>query len=80
MLHPDSITQWIDGLRAGDQEAAAESDQFLDELASRQDWTALAGVLRRILDGERDEELLDGLDELDTAIVREVFGRIGRDG
>jgi hypothetical protein len=34
---------------------------------------ALAGVLRRILGGERGEELLDGLDPVDTAIVREVL-------
>jgi hypothetical protein len=64
----------------GDQDAAAEMDQFLDEIASNRDWAMLTGVLRRILGGERGEELVDGLDTVDTAIVREVLGRIGRDG
>ena len=37
---------------------------------------ALAAVLRRILDGERGEPLLDGLDPVDTAIAREVLTRL----
>jgi len=48
----------------------------LDELEKRADWTALVGVLRRILAGERGESLLDGLDAVDTAIVRETLSRL----
>jgi tetratricopeptide (TPR) repeat protein len=80
------LEQWepvIDAVAAGcggDQDAAAELGPLLDDMAEDQDWAALAGVLRRILGGERGEELVDGLDPVDTAIVREVLGRIGRDG
>jgi hypothetical protein len=42
-----------------------------------QEWAALAGVLRRILGGERSAELLDRLDSVDTAIVQETLRRIG---
>jgi tetratricopeptide (TPR) repeat protein len=47
----------------------------LAELDKTSDWAALAGVLRRILDGERGGQLLDGLDPTDTAIVT-VVGRL----
>ena len=63
----------------GDRDAEAELLPYLDEMASDQNWAALAGVLRRILGGERGEELVGGLDSIDTAIVREVLGRIGHD-
>jgi hypothetical protein len=33
-------------------------------------------VLRRVLAGERGEQLLQGLDEVDTAIVAEVLRRL----
>jgi hypothetical protein len=63
----------------GNQDAAAGLLPFLDEIANDQDWAALVGVLRRILGGERGEELLDGLDPVDAAIVGEVLVRIARD-
>jgi len=68
----------IAAARHGDQEAAAELVQFLDEIAQELDWAVLAGVLRRIVGGERDDRLLDGLDPVDSAIVRETLSRIGR--
>jgi hypothetical protein len=40
------------------------------------DWAALVAVLRRILAGERDESLLDGLDPIDTAIAGETLTRL----
>jgi hypothetical protein len=64
----------------GSQDEAAELDPVLDEIAEDEDWAALGGVLRRILGGERGEELVDGLDHIDTAIVREVLDRVGRGG
>ena len=33
-------------------------------------------MLRRILDGERGDGLLDGLDGIDTAIARETLARL----
>ena len=58
------------------QEAPAELHQLLGELAEQPDWAALVAVLRRILAGERGESLLDGLDEIDTAIARETLARL----
>jgi hypothetical protein len=63
----------------GDQDAAAELGLFVDERAKEQDWAALAAVLRRVLDSERGEALLDGLDPIDTAIARETLTRLAAD-
>jgi hypothetical protein len=60
----------------GHQDAAAELGPFLDEQAKEPDWAALAAVLRRILDGERGDTLLDGLDPIGTAIARETLTRL----
>ena len=57
----------------GDQDAAAKLGPFLDELAKEPDWAALVAVLRRILSGERGENLLDSLDPVDTAIARQTL-------
>jgi len=65
----------------GDQEAAARLEPFLGEMSRAPEWVALAGVLRRILGGERGTALLDGLDLVSTAIAREVLRRAdGGDG
>lgn len=59
---------------AGDQTAHAAADQLLDQAAENADWAALVGVLRRILDGERDPDtLLSGLDPIDTAITTRLL-------
>lgn len=60
----------------GDQDAAARLGPFLDEQAKEPDWAALIAVLRRILGGERGEDLLDGLDPIDTAIARQTLTRL----
>jgi hypothetical protein len=49
----------------------------LDQHAETSDWAALVAVLRRILGGERDPGLLDGLDAIDTAIAAELLTRLG---
>lgn len=62
------------------QAAPQELLQFLNEQATSQEWSALVAVLRRIVAGERAEaDLLTGLDEIDTAIVRETLSRIHQD-
>lgn len=54
----------------GDQDTAAALEPFLDQMATTDDWAALAGVWRRILTGERDPATLTpGLDDTDTVIV-----------
>ncbi len=60
----------------GDPKAAEALAPLLAELDTT-DWAALAGVLRRILQGERGGQLLDGLDPADTAIVTVLLGRLG---
>jgi hypothetical protein len=61
---------------AGDREAAAELTPVLDQLAQDEDWAALAGVLRRIASGEHGQDLLDGLDPIDTAIASATLTRL----
>src|SRR5215472_4550763 len=60
----------------GDGDAADELAPVLDELGQTGDWATLAGALRRILDGERGDDLLTGLDGIDTAIATEVLARL----
>jgi hypothetical protein len=53
-------------------------DAFLDEIGGTDDWRALVGVLRRIMDGARDPDaLLDGLDAADTVIAGAVLRGLG---
>ena len=61
----------------GNQDAATEAAQYLDEMADTPDWAALAAVLRRIIAGERDPtQLLPGLDPTDTAITQTVLAHL----
>lgn len=77
-----SLQQWEPVIAAtvaaadGDAEAAAQLAPAPDEFAQDQDWAALAAMLRRILDGERGEGLLEGLDPVDTAITAQVLTRL----
>ena len=57
----------------GDQLATERLHRFLDEQGKNPDWGALVSVLRRILDGEREDSLADGLDAIDAAIVRQTL-------
>ena len=61
---------------AGDPQAAAQLTPLLDQLAQDEDWAALAGVLRRIASGEHGQDLLDGLDPIDTAIASATLTRL----
>jgi tetratricopeptide (TPR) repeat protein len=57
----------------GDNLATERLHSFLDEQGKNPDWAKLISVLRRILDGERDAGLADGLDAVDAAIVRQTL-------
>ena len=61
---------------AGNAEAAAELAPVLDSIAQQEEWAVLVVVLRHILDGEREDGLLDGLDPIDTAIASQVLARL----
>jgi hypothetical protein len=51
-------------------------EPVLAEQAKDSDWAALVGVLRRIIAGERGEQLTQGLDPAETAIVTEALRRL----
>lgn len=53
-------------------EARAQLLPMLDQ-ASASGWQALVERIQRILDGERDERVLLGLDEEDTVIIRAIL-------
>jgi hypothetical protein len=49
----------------------------LDELGARTDWAALGVALHRVLAGDRNrEQLLAGLDDIETAILTTVLDRL----
>jgi len=74
------LTQWEPVVAAV---AAATTGQTPPELANglnqigdNTDWAALAAALRRVLAGDRDrEQLIAGLDEVDTAILTATLDR-----
>jgi hypothetical protein len=62
----------------GDPDAAAQLAPVLDELAQHQETAALAAVLRRIIGGDRDDSLLEGLDPVGTAMADQVLTRLAQ--
>ena len=54
----------------------AEVRSAVDYLAGQPDGAALGAVLRRILDGDRGDSLLAGLDSVGTAIAAEILTRL----
>ena len=61
---------------AGDTGAAAQLTAFLDHPAGTQEGAALVAVLRRIINGDRGDSLLQGLDPIYAAIVGQVLARL----
>ena len=64
----------------GNADAVRAVAPFLEQLAGQDDWRALAAVLRRILAGERDATLLNGLDATDRVIVGDILAALGGQG
>jgi hypothetical protein len=64
----------------GDEAAKADLQPVLAEMAEQEQWAALAGVLPRIVAGERDPTLADGLDETDTAVVTHILTLLAAPG
>ena len=78
--------QWGNIVRAviaacqDDADAAAQLAPFLDGMSQKDDWRALAAILRRILAGERDPmALLPGLDDTDIVVAGDVLRGLGVD-
>lgn len=64
----------------GDRAAAARLEPFLANMVRQDDWRELAVVLRRMLQGERDPNvLLPGLDLSGTLVVRQVLRGLGEE-
>lgn len=64
----------------GDAQAAADLAPFLQEMEQRENWRALAEVLRRIWQGERDPlALFATLDDTDVLIAGDVLRGLGMD-
>ena len=62
----------------GDEAAAARARQVIEEVAKDPGLSALADVFRRILDGDRDVGLADGLDDpVARAVVATVVQHVG---
>ena len=62
---------------SGAAEALPALASTLDERAKRPEWADLVAVLRRILAGDRADNVLDDLDELDRAVASHVLTRLG---
>ncbi|MGH8886734.1 MAG: AAA family ATPase, partial [Egibacteraceae bacterium] len=58
---------------AGDAATATAVEQALTTRGEHPDWGALVARLRRILAGERGDDLVAGLDPIDTAIVQRTL-------
>jgi len=80
----DQLRQWEPVIAAmvaaadGDSDAAAQLTPVLDQLAQEQDWAAVAAVLRRIISGDRDGSLLEGLNPTGTYIADQVLTRLAQ--
>lgn len=65
----------------GNAEAMGAIASIFEELAADQQSSGFAATLRRIVDGERDEDLLDGLDDSTFFVVaREVLTGLTSEG
>jgi hypothetical protein len=64
----------------GDADSEQRVTEVLNGVADSPDWVDLIGVLRRILAGERDRELLlTGLDTVDSAIITRLLDALAGD-
>jgi hypothetical protein len=75
-----AVTENMVAACSGNAKALAQLAPFLNQMAQKEDWHALVGVLRRILAGEREPlTLLRGLDDTDTLIAGDVLRGLGLD-
>jgi tetratricopeptide (TPR) repeat protein len=74
--------QWNDvaaGVAAVCQSGKADPalDKFLTEMAAKDDWRKLVAALRQVMAGKRAMDLFDGLDDVDSAVLRRVLKALG---
>jgi tetratricopeptide (TPR) repeat protein len=69
------VTAVVDAASSG--HIPVELADHLDELGATTSWATVVAALRRVLAGDRDlEQLLAGLDDIDTAILTAVLNRL----
>lgn len=61
----------------GNDEARQAVEQLCDRLAQTDDWKNIAVVVRRILNGERGNDLFDDLDRTDAYLVNRILQALG---
>ena len=75
----DPVIAGIIAAAHGNGQAKAAVEQHLAERQDSADWGKLAAVLGAIVHGERGEGLLEGLDEIDTAITRRALAALSEE-
>ncbi|HRQ23300.1 MAG TPA: tetratricopeptide repeat protein [Anaerolineales bacterium] len=75
----NKIKQWLPIIAAvvaacqGNEEAKNQLEPFLEQQGQTDDWRNLIAVIRRIMNGERDNNLFEGLDGTDALIVTRIL-------
>jgi tetratricopeptide (TPR) repeat protein len=75
----NEIKQWLpviaDVVSAcnGNEEAIKKLEPFLQKMEQTNDWRNLIAVIRRIMNGERDGNIVEGLDRTDALIVTRIL-------
>ncbi len=68
--HAGMIVQIVNTV--GDQSLLPQTEQIL-QVSEKNGWGEVVAVMHRILDGERDDSLLKGLDEEDSTIIESIL-------
>ena len=73
------IKEWLPVIAAivaacqGNEEAKNQLEPFLEQQGQTDDWRNLIAVIRRIMNGERDGNIVEGLDGTDSLIVTRIL-------
>lgn len=79
------IKQWEPVIAAvvaacqGNEEAKNQLEPFLEQQGQTADWRNLIAVIRRIMNGERDGNIVEGLDSTDALIVTRILQGLSGD-
>lgn len=81
----NEIKQWLPVIAAvvaacqGNEEAKNQLEPFLEQQGQTDDWRNLIVVVRRIMNGERDGNIVEGLDRTDALIVTRILQALSGD-
>jgi tetratricopeptide (TPR) repeat protein len=57
----------------GNQQAMEIAKQIIEKYSGDESWGNLAGAMQRVLNGERGDEIYDGLDREDALVIRRIL-------